>query len=123
MPEAANYTVIQQGDITLPDRDSNNDPDFEYPAFGAPGLSTSTSPHDRPFLLFSVNPGGVCELELELNETVVFSKAFGEGNLHSVNEILDHGDLLASGNNLIVRSVSGATFTISDMAVGYKVNV
>ena len=124
MAEAANYTVIQQGDVTLPDRSNPNpDADFAYGAFGAPGLSSSQSLTDRPVLQFSVDPAGVCELELELNGTVVFSKAFGVGNLQSVNEVLDHGNLQASGNDLIVRSLSGASFTISDVAVGYKVNV
>ena len=44
-------------------------------------------------------------------------------NIRSINEILDHGDLKASENELKVTRVSGATFTISDVAVGYKVNV
>ena len=37
MPEAANYTVVLQGDITLPDRD-NTPPErsFEYPCSTLP---------------------------------------------------------------------------------------
>jgi hypothetical protein len=124
MAEAANYTVVQQGAVTLPDRSNPNpDTDFAYGDFGAPGLSSSTSLTDRPYLTFAVDPAGVCALELELNGTVVVSEAFGVGDTRSVQEVLDHGDLLPSGNKLIVKSVSGASFKISDVAVGYKVNV
>ena len=124
MAEAANYTVVQQGDVTLPDRSNPNpNSDFEYDAFGAPGLSSSESLTDRPYLQFSVDPAGVCELELELNGTVVVSEAFGVGDIRSVTEVLNHGDLQASGNSLKVTSISGASFVISDVAVGYKVNV
>lgn len=124
MAEAANYTVVQQGDVTLPDRSNPNpDADFEYGLFGAPGLSGSTALPDRPYLTFAVDPAGVCELELELNGTVVVSEAFGLGDARSVTEVLNHGDLLDSENKLIATSVSGAGFTISDVRVGYKVNV
>ena len=124
MAEAANYTVVQQGDVTLPDRSNPNpDSDFEYGEFGAPGLSRSTSLTDRPYLLFSIDPAGVCELELELNGTVVVSEAFGAGDTRSVTEVLNHGDLLPSGNKLIAKSVSGASVVLSDVAVGYKVNI
>jgi hypothetical protein len=124
MAEAANYTVVQQGDVTLPDRSNPNpDTDFEYGLFGAPGLSGSTALTDRPYLTFAVDPAGVCELELELNGTVVVSEAFGVGDARSVTEVLDHGDLLDRENKLIVKSVSGASFTISDVKVGYKVNI
>jgi len=124
MAEAANYTVVQQGDVTLPDRSNPNpDADFAYGDFGAPGLSSSTALTDRPYLTFAVDPAGVCELEFELNGTVVVSEAFGVGDARSVTEVLNHGQLLDRENKLIVKSVSGASFTISDVKVGYKVNI
>jgi hypothetical protein len=124
MAEAANYTIVQQGDVTLPDRSNPNpDTDFLYGDFGAPGLSSSTALTDRPYLTFAVDPAGVCQLELELNGTVVVSEAFGVGDARSVTEVLNHGNLLESANKLIARSVSGAIFTISDVKVGYKVNI
>jgi hypothetical protein len=125
MPEAANYTVVLQGDITLPDR--NNTPpdvDFEYPLFNAPRLSTSTSNTDRPYLLFSVDAiEDDCEFKLNLNGSEVFAAAFEAGNVHSVNEIIDANILQASGNELKVRSTRSGQFKISDMTAVYKVNI
>ena len=45
MAEAANYKkVIQQGDVTLPDRSNPNpDADFAYGTFGAPGVRAALS--------------------------------------------------------------------------------
>ena len=124
MAEAANYTVVYDSAVTLPDRSNPNpDTDFEYGKFGAPGLSSSTALTDRPYLEFSVDPAGVCALELELNGTVVVSEAFGVGDTRTVSEVIDHGDLQPSENTLIVRSLSGAIFTISDLKFAYKVNI
>ena len=125
MPEASNYTVVLQGDVTLPDRDNSPpDTDFEYPLFNAPRLSRSTDNPDRPYLLFSVDPvEDDCQFKLNLNGTVVFAGVFEAGNIHSINEVIDAGILKTSGNELKLRSTRSGQFKISDMTVGYKVNI
>jgi hypothetical protein len=122
MAEAANYTVVVDSDITLPD--NNDDIDHQYPTFSAPGLSTSTSVSDRPFLLLKVNPhANDAALEVTLNDKIVYTQTFDAGPIRSLNEVLTHGDLLAAGNTLIVANRGAGGFTVSDIAVGYKVNV
>jgi hypothetical protein len=125
MAEAANYIVVLQGSNTLPNLDSSPaDPDFEYPRFSAPGLSSSQSGADRPYLLFQVDPSqDDSTVKLTLNGTVVYEDRFSAGSPSSINEVLDHGDLLATGNELKATIVGSGSFTISDMTVGYKVNV
>ena len=116
MAEAANYTVVQQGDVTLPDRSNPNpNSDFVYGAFGAPGLSSSASLTDRPYLQFSVDPAGVCELELELNGTVVVSETFGVGDIRSVTRSSTTGICCPAGTTEGDER-QRASFTISDVS-------
>ena len=80
MAKASNYTVVQQGAITLKNPDTD-DIDYEFPTFSAPGLSTSTASADRPYLLFSVDPtGNDSQVELTLNGHEVFSETFFSGS-------------------------------------------
>jgi hypothetical protein len=125
MAEAANYIVVLQGGNTLPNLDSSPaDVDFEYPTFSAPGLSNSQALADRPFLLFQVDPSqDDSTVKLTLNGTVVYEDRFSAGSPSSINEVLNHGDLRANGNELKATIVGSGSFTISDMTVGYKVNV
>jgi hypothetical protein len=121
--KAANYTVVQQGEVTLKDPNTD-DIDFSYPTFSAPGLSTSQAMADRPYLLFTVDPvGNDAKVELKLNGKEVYSETFFSGSATSVNEVLDHGDLLPAGNELILASRGAGTFAVSDMTVGFKVTV
>jgi hypothetical protein len=123
MAEAANYTVVQDGDVTLPDP-ATNDSFHLYPTFGAPGLSTSTSLGDRPVLHLKVNPGeDDAALEVTLNNTVVYTQTFSAGKIRSVSEVLAHGNLLASGNIMIISNSGEGAFTVSDILVDYKTNV
>ena len=104
MAKASNYTVVQQGAVTLKNPDTE-DIDYAYPTFSAPGLSTSTASADRPYLLFSVDPiGNDSHVELTLNDQVVFSETFFSGSPNSANEIIEHGALKATGNELVLAS-------------------
>jgi hypothetical protein len=125
MAEAANYIVVLQGGNTLPNLDTSPaDVDFEYPTFSAPGLSNSQALADRPFLLFQVDPSqDDSTVRLTLNGTVVYEDRFSAGSPSSINEVLNHGDLLTNGNELKATIIGSGSFTISDMTVGYKVNV
>ena len=123
MAKVANYTVIQQGAITLKNPDTD-DIDYTYPTFSAPGLSTSTASADRPYLLFTVDPtGNDSQVELTLNGQVVFSETFFSGSPHSANEIIEHGPLKATGNVLVLASRGAGNFVVGDMTLVFKVNV
>jgi hypothetical protein len=123
MAEAANYTVVQDGDVTLADP-VTSDIDHQYPTFGAPGLSSSTANADRPVLLLKVNPeADDAGLEVTLNGTVIYTQTFSAGPIRSLNEVLTHGQLLAAGNILSVANRGSGPFTVSDIMVKYKVNV
>ena len=124
MAKASNYTVVQQGAVTLKNPDTE-DIDYRYPTFSAPGLSTSTASADRPYLLFTVDPIGSDNhiVELTLNGQEVFSETFFSGSPNSAHEIIDHGLLKATGNELVLASRGDGSFTVAEMTVVYKVNV
>ena len=123
MATAANYTVVQDGDVTLKDP-VTNDIDHQYGAFNAAGLSSSTVLADRPVLELKLNPhDDDARLEVELNGKIVYAQTFSAGPIRSLTEVLALGDLKATGNTLIVANRGSGSFTISDIKFAYKVNV
>jgi hypothetical protein len=123
MATAANYTVVQDGDVTLADP-VTNDIDHQYGTFSAPGLSTSTALGDRPVLELKLNPhADNAQLEVELNGRIVYGQTFSAGPIRSLAEVLAHGDLKATGNTMIVSNRGSGSFTVSDIRLGYKVSV
>jgi hypothetical protein len=123
MAEAANFTVVQDGDVTLADP-VTGDIDHQYGTFGAPGLSSSTALADRPVLLLKLNPAADdAALEVTLNGKIIYTQTFSAGRIRSLNEVLTHGDLLAAGNVLSIANRGSGPFTVSDIMFEYKVEV
>jgi hypothetical protein len=123
MAIASNYVVVQDGDVTLADP-VTNDIDHQYGVFSAPGLSTSTALPDRPVLELKLNPhDDDAQLEVELNQKIVYGQTFSSGPIRSLAEVLAHGDLKATGNTLIISNRGSGSFTVSDIRFGYKVSV
>ena len=123
MATAANYTVVQDGDVTLKDP-VTNDIDHDYGAFNASGLSSSTALADRPVLELKLNPhADDARIEVELNEKIVYTTTFSAGPIRSLSEVLSHGDLKATGNTLSVANRGTGSFTVSDIKIMYKTNV
>jgi hypothetical protein len=121
--KAANYTVVQDGAITLKDP-VTNDIDHTYPTFSAQGLATTPATADRPILHFMVNPqADNARLELTLNDKIVYAETFSSGPARAVREVLTQGELLAAGNTLNVANRGTGSFDISDVAVESRSNV
>jgi hypothetical protein len=118
MPIVANYTVIQDTDVTLGEAD---DVQFD---FDAPNLTASTSSSNRPMLLLKLNPhADDARLEVVLNNNVILAQTFSAGPIRSLNEVLTHGQLLPTGNRLIVGNRLTGDFTVSDLAVMFKADI
>jgi hypothetical protein len=118
MPTISNYTVIQDGDVTLGEAD-----DFQFD-FDAPDLTTSTSNADRPMLVFKINPhDDDARLEIVLNNNRIYLQTFSAGPIRSLNEVFSHGQLLPTANRMIVGNRLTGEFTVSDFAVWYKADI
>jgi hypothetical protein len=94
--------------------------------FSAPNLTTSTAGADRPILSFKVNPlDDDARVEVFLNalDDAVFGQTYADGTIRTITEVLGHGQVLASGNELVVRNEGTGTFVISDIVISYKANV
>jgi hypothetical protein len=124
MPKVASYTVVRDGDLTLPD---NGDIDFDFPEFSLPNLSASESDPDRPILSFKVNPlSDDARVVLFLNEDeddVLYAQTYGDGPIRTVTEVVARNKFRASGNKLSVRREGTGTFVISDVTLTYKADV
>jgi hypothetical protein len=116
----SSHRSIQDSTTTLPA--SNGDRDFEQ-AFDAPGLSSTTSTHARPYLSYRVNPGddsGV-RVVMELNGTEIVNQTIDTTVSRTFNEIFDHGILQASGNELrvFVPNDEPGTVQVQDLVMVY----
>ena len=116
----SSHRSIQDSTTTLPL--SDGDRDFEQ-EFDAPGLSSSTSTHTRPYLSYRVNPGddsGV-RVVMELNGTEIVDQTIDTTVSRTFNEIFDHGILQANGNELrvFVPDNEPGTVSVSDLVVVY----
>lgn len=121
MPKVASYTVVRDTDLTLPD---NGDIDTDELPFSAPNLTSSTAGADRPILSFKVNPlADDARVVVELNETEVFGQTYSDGPIRTITEVLNHGQVLASGNSLVVKREGTGIFVISDIVISYKADV
>lgn len=114
------HRSVQDTTTTLPQ--PNGDRDFEL-EFDAPGLSSTTSTHARPYLSYRVNPGddsGV-RLVIELNGSSVVDQTIDTTVSRTFNEIFDHGILRANDNELrvLVPDDERGTASVSDFVVVY----
>src|SRR5262245_58787814 len=108
MPTVANYTILQDTDITLSETDVVQ---FD---FTAPSLTVSTSLSNRSLLLFKLNPhADNGRLEITLNNNLVFGQTFSAGPIRSLNEVLAHGQLLpgTNANTMFVANRLSGEFT------------
>jgi hypothetical protein len=121
MPKVASYTVVRDTDLTLPDNEDIDSDEFE---FGAPNLTTSTAGADRPILSFKVNPlADDARVVVILNDVQRFAQTYSDGPIRTITEVLSHGEVLASGNTLVVKREGTGTFVISDIVISYKADV
>jgi hypothetical protein len=121
MPRVANYIVIRDTELTL--AATNTD---EY-NFEAPDLipSTGSPPNqDRPVLDFKLNPlADDARLQISLNNNLIFDETFSAGNIISLTEVLTHGQLDATDNQMFVANRATGEFIISDLRITYKTDV
>lgn len=116
----SSHRSIQGSSTTLPQSNGDRDIDHE---FDAPGLSSSTSVHARPYLSYRVNPGddsGV-KVIIEVNDTEVVNQTIDTTVSRQFDQIFDHGVLEASGNKLrvFVPDDEPGSVVVSDLVVVY----
>jgi len=114
------HRSIQDSTTTLPQ--TNGDRDFEQ-EFDAPGLSTTTSTHARPYLSYRVNPAddsGV-RVVIELNGAEIVDQTIDTTVSRTFNEIFDHGILKVNDNELrvFVPDDEPGSVTVSDLVMVY----
>jgi len=114
------HRSIQDSTTTLPQ--TNGDRDFDQD-FDAPGLSSSTSTHSRPFLSYRVNPGSDAGVRvvMELNGVSIVDQVIDTTVSRTFNEIFDHGVLRTTGNELrvFVPDSEPGSVTVSDLVMVY----
>ena len=115
-----NHRSLQDSSTVLPT--SSGDRDFEID-FDAPGLSTTTSTHARPYLSYRVNPGSDAGVHvvMELNDTEIVDQTIDTTVSRQFDEIFDHGLLKANDNTLrvFVPNNEPGSVTVSDIIVVY----
>jgi hypothetical protein len=109
-----NHVSIQDSKSILPNGIDN---DFTK-TFDAPGLNTAT----RPYLSYRVLPvGGAVTLQMDLNGDNVVDETFQTGVARTLNEIVDNGIALETGNQLVVRRQAGpGTLEVQDFIFTYS---
>lgn len=121
MPRVANYIVIRDTDLTLAATGTD-----EY-NFAAPDLIPSAGPPpnaDRPVLDFKLNPhADDARLQITLNNQLIFDQTYSDGPVRSLTEVLTHGQLEPTGNQMFVANRAIGSFTISDLRITYKTDV
>lgn len=113
------HRSIQDGTSTLPTSSGDRDVEIE---FAAPGLSSTTSLHARPFLSYRMTPESEdVRVVIELNNVEVVDETFRSGVSRQLSEIFDHGILQSSGNTLrvFVPNDESGTANVSDLVVTY----
>ena len=118
----SNHRSLQDSTTRVPS--SSGDRDFEI-TFDAPGLSSTTSTHARPYLSYRVAPLGASgtQLVIELNQTEIVNLSYNTTVNRTMTEIFDHGVLRATGNQLRVFVPNGepGSVDISDLVLTYSV--
>jgi hypothetical protein len=118
MPRIADYTVIQDGSVTLPK--ANGDIDHDFPNFSATAVDTGS----RSILAFRVNPTGTATLQVTLNGTDILTQTFDTEPQRSWHEVVESNLLLASNNTLTVtRSAGPGSISVSDLFITYQANI
>jgi hypothetical protein len=121
MPRVANYVIIRDTDVTLAETDTD-----EY-NFDAPDLIPSAGPppnRDRPVLDFKLNPhADNARLQITLNNNLIFDQTYSAGPIRSLTEVLTHGQLDATANQMFVANRATGDFTISELRMSYKTDI
>ena len=118
MPTVANYVVLEDDDIVLAQA---QDVQFN---FNAPDLIANASGSNRSMLLLKFNPNAAdARIEIVLNNNQIHTFTSGDGQVRTLNYVLENGELLASGNTMIIGNRATGEFVISNLAVMYKTSI
>lgn len=115
MPRIADYTVILDGSVTLPDDGTPHD----LPSFDAPSLDAGS----KIVLAFRVDPiEPVSALRVTLNGHSVAVRAFNTSLARSWHEVIRGGILRATNNTLSV-AIDNGRMIVSDAVVHFQANI
>jgi hypothetical protein len=117
MPQIADYTVIQQGTVTLPKPDG--DIDVNLPNFSAPAVAADR----RSILSYVVNPAGDVTLELKLNGMIVSTETFNTEAKRVLQAVVNSNILQSANNTLIMKATGAGSVSFSDVVLTFQANI
>jgi hypothetical protein len=114
------HRSIWDSTFTLPDSSGDRDNEFN---FDAPGLSSATATHARPYFSYRVNPVGNVDVhvQVELNGTLIVDQTIDSTVSRTFNEIVGHGILRSRNNELrvFVPNNEPGSVIVSDLIMVY----
>lgn len=119
MPTIADYAVISDNGVVLPNSNGDIDRDF---TFNAPDVNAGTP----SILAFLVNPdAGDVTLRVTLNGTNILTQRFnGEPQPRSWHEVIGQNILQDSNNTLTLARIAGSgVVSVSDLVLFFQTNV
>lgn len=119
MPTIADYTIILDNVVTLPDSIGDVDRDF---TFNAPAVNAGVA----SILAFRVNPDADdVTLRVTLNGTNILTQRFnGEPQERSWHEVIGQNILQDSNNTLTLARIAGSgVVRVSDLVLFFQTNV
>jgi hypothetical protein len=121
MPTIADFRVIEAGSLTFPGLPFlppvlGTIIDHRFDPFDAPAVDAGS----RSILFIRLAPEGDCEMEWDLNGTIIWTRSLGAGPERSMHVAIPRGLVQTSNNLLIVTAFGLGDLTLSEVILFFQ---